>query len=216
MGGPSSIGRPSGLVPVPIDQARLDRAGTGLTLYLATPGGCNVFGDATARVTEGEGDDQVTVEARSVPADCSRAVVTAVHTTIAHPLGRRLLRDGYTGSAIRVFPDANLPVVPGPWTETPTDFFEQLDGTFMAVGYTRRGGPDLLIDITVNGTLDPSPVERVRLGSRPGVIDPGLANSYEVDWVVGDLYYQMRLEPSEGASISLSQTHAVIAQLTWP
>jgi hypothetical protein len=34
--------------------------------------------------------------------------------------------------------------------------------------------------------------------------------------MVGDMFYQLRLEPPEGGTVSLQQTHAVIDQLDWP
>ena len=218
-GGPATAASPtpssdaSG-VAVTIVEARLDRLGTGLTLYVNPAGDCSVYGAADARVTEQDAEVRLFVHASPEPIDCSRAMVTTVHLTLTSPLGTRSLRNGVTGATVPVFRDADLPVLPLPWTEVHNDF-TQMDGTTWAGSYTRPGGPDLRF-LVQPGQLDSAGAERVPLGHREGVILPYGGHSYEVDWTVGDLLYRMSLEPSEGGSVSLNQTQQVIAALTWP
>jgi hypothetical protein len=218
-GGPATTAPPNtpispGGAAVPIQEARLDRAGTGLTLYLNPPGDCAVYGNANQRVIEGDATVTLFISASPLPVDCSRAMVTRVDVALSSPLGARPLRDGDTGATIPVFRDADLPRVPRPWTEVHNDFVN-MNGTAWATGFTRPGGPDLDF-LASRGQVEPASVERIQLGRRHGVIAPFGDHSYEVDWVVGDLLYQMRLSPSEGGSVSLAQTHAIIAQLAWP
>jgi hypothetical protein len=149
------------------------------------------------------------------PADCDSAMVTTATVTLRRPLGGRTVIDAMTGKAVPTFFDANLPRTPAAWTEVHVGY-TRLDGVVLVVQYTRTGGPDLIITASPGGGLDPSPVQRVRLGSHDGVIVPGLPNSYDVDWMVGGVLYQMRLEPSEGASVSLDETHHIILELAWP
>jgi hypothetical protein len=200
---------------VPIQEARVNRAGTGLTVYVNPPGDCLIFGDASPTVSETDTTVRLILRATSLPTECSRSMVAKAPVVLSRPLGARTLIDGSTGNPVPTFPDANLPVPPAPWTEVLGDF-TGLDGSALDYLFTRAGAPELMIAVSHGDQLDPSPVQRVQLGHHQGVIDEWGTNSYEVDWVIGDLYYQMRLNPNEGQTVSLAQTHDIITELGWP
>jgi hypothetical protein len=202
-------------VAVAFLQARVSRSGNEVTVYVNPPSRCDGYVDPSLAASEDDATARITLRVSTVAVDCDSAVVTTATITLSRPLGGRTIIDGVTGETVPTFYDTNLPRVPPGWPEVHVGY-TRLEGGNLDVQYTRTGGPDLIIMISRGGGLDPTPIERVQLGSHAGVIVPGLVKSYDVDWMVGDLLYQMRLEPSEGGSVTLNQTHTIIAQLTWP
>jgi hypothetical protein len=212
---PPPISPTVGDMPAPFLEARVSRSGTQVTVYINPPGNCTAYTSAHADALESDIDVRIMLVMHRAPADCDSAMVTTATVTLPRPIGGRTVIDGSTGGPVPTFFDANLPRTPAAWTEVHVGY-TRLEAVALTVQYTATGGPDLIITASPGGGLDSSPVERVRLGSHDGVIVPGLPNSYDVDWMVGDLLYQMRLEPGEGQSVSLDQVHAIIAQLAWP
>jgi hypothetical protein len=212
---PPPVSPTVGDVPAPFVEARVNRAGTQVTVYINPPGDCTAYTSAHADALESDSDVRIMLLMHRAPADCDSAMVTTATVTLRRPLAGRTVIDGTAGASVPTFLDANLPQVPAAWTEVHVGY-TKLEAAALIIQYTGTGGPDLILHASTGGGLDPSPVERVQLGSHPGVIVPGLPHSYDVDWMVGDVLYQMRLEPSEGASVSLGQVHHIISELVWP
>ena len=198
---------------MPWRAARVDRAGTTLTVFVNPPKpGCQTYPSPHASVQESSDVVIVTVTATAAPAACERTVVTQFKVTLSQPLGGRLLRNGRDGVIARAFFDANLPVIPAAWHEVPTDYIS-VDQSSWSIGFTRSGGPDLYFRAEAFRMADPGTVP---LGSHKGVVYPVRQDSYGVRWQVGDLMYSMELMPSEGKTCTQAELEHVISQLTWP
>ncbi len=194
--------------------ARVDRAGTGLTVYVnPDPRACVVYTEAVPSVDERADAVIITVNGTGKTVACEERRVAQLHITLTQPLGTRTLRDGRDGTIARAYLDSDLPQVPLPWFDYPTGFSE-LDGSLWMAGLTRPGGPDLRFSASV-GTVSDLSGQPVTLGSRQGRIRQNGVTQV-VEWQVRDLIYTMMLTPREGATTSLAEAQAVINQLTWP
>jgi hypothetical protein len=172
---------PGVVSPMSLRIAKVDRAGTGLTLYLnPSRDPCLTYPDAVASVDERANDVVVAITGKGVPTECERTMAAPIRVNLAQPLGNRTLWSD--GRMVRVFFDADLPQIPSPWMKVTVEFTE-LDGSFFADGYTRPGGPDLDFRIFAGTPPDSGggPGEWVALGSRQGtVVNQG--DRYGVRW----------------------------------
>jgi hypothetical protein len=201
------------VTPRSLRVAQVDRAGTGLTLYVnPSREQCRTFADAIATIDEGVNDVVVSITGDGRPTECERPMAAPIRATLAQPLGDRTLWSD--GAVVRVFYDADLPEVPSPWHEVPVEFSE-LDGRFFDYGYTRPGGPELDFRAVAGTPPGAGLGERVALGSRQGTIVTG-GDQNVVMWQVRDVTYILTLHPRERLTGSVDELHAVIAQLTWP
>jgi hypothetical protein len=192
--------------------ARVDRAGTGVTVFVSSPGVCRAWAPGESTVDEQADRVVISVFGAPEPVDCGRAIDTPVEFTLSRPLGTRTLVDGRgQDAAVLVVRDADLPVVPAPWSEVPTSYF-RLDGSGWGIGYTTPGGPDLRFAV-FRGQISEPVLEQVRIGGHDAVI-VDLHGQEAVCWVVGDLVYSMTLIPTEGATTSREELHGVLAHLT--
>ncbi len=206
---------PDAVTPRSLRVAQVDRAGTGLTLFLnPSRAQCRTFANATPTVDERANDVVISITGDGAPTECERTMAAPIHVTLAQPLGDRTLWSD--GAVVRVFFDADLPQIPSPWMKVTVEFTE-LDGSFFADDYTRPGGPDLEFRIVAGTSSDSGsgPGEKVALGSRQGTVVTS-GDRYGVRWQVRDVTYTMMLQPREGLSGSLDELHTVIAALDWP
>jgi hypothetical protein len=196
----------------PFRVARVNRAGTVVTVFVTSPSRCRVWEPTNSTVDE-EGD-RVVISIAGAPksVECSRSIDTPVQVALSQPLGDRTLVDGRDQDIeILLFRDADLPVVPTRWWEVHGDY-SGLDGSWFGIGYTTPGGPDLRFTVA-RGPITGPVLEQVRIGSHDAVI-VDFNRQEAVRWAVGDLVYSMTLSPSEGETTSRADLHDVLAQLT--
>jgi hypothetical protein len=209
---------PDGRVPWLMGQ--LDRAGTALTVYVPAPTALCYFypypvASAAAPVRPG-GPVVVTVTARPAVHDlaCHESPeLTPLPVTLAEPLGTGAVDDGFDRTARIVFRDTELPLVPPPWTVVGVQYGPTQEAMSVS-DFTRPGGPDIHITARV-GALPTKPVKPIKLGIRPGAIYHDTAR-YSAQWNVGDLAYQLTLQPTEGAPpASMADLLSILSKLTW-
>jgi hypothetical protein len=192
--------------------ARVDRAGTVVTVFVSSPGACRAWAPGQSIVDERADRVVISVTGERKSVDCSRAIDTAVQVRLSQPLGERTVVDGRAqGVNILVVRDADLPVVPAPWWEVPGDY-SGLDGSWFGFGYTTPGGPDLHFTVR-RGPFAQPVLEQVRIGSHDAAIVE-VNGQDAVSWEARELVYTMILVPSEGATTSREELDSVLAQLS--
>lgn len=204
---PQSPDRAGGSVRV----AQVDRAGTGLTLYVNPDlAACVAYPDVTPVVQEFPDRVVVTFTGEGTRTDCDTTQVASREVRLAQPLGDRSLVDG-TGAAIRPFFDADLPQPPPDWGMVPSGFTD-LDGSWFMLGY-QIPGFQVYISIQVGPSAPGG--DAVVLGSRSGVIVP-VAQGYRLRWQVRDLTYELWVPPNEGDTANIEDLYTVIELFQWP
>ena len=202
--------------------ARLDRTERQLTIYLATVAGCRFVHLVDARASESQTEAIVNVQALSLPSsDCSNTPYPSITATLdlSAPLGNRVLRDAYDHRRPRLYRERELPLLAEHGWELPDSLTMAADGNSWSSNYTRRGGPDISIEVgpTARFRQPASPAAgTAAVGDHTGVIYPHPAmQSYEIRWPVDDLTYSLTAFPTEGETITLDQFRSLIRALEW-
>jgi hypothetical protein len=191
--------------------ARVDEAGTGITIYVNEADRCLTYQHPTTVVDERADAVIITATGQASSTDCSRTMATKVAITLSEPLGDRTLRDGRDGYPVLTIRDADLPGAPMPWQEVPAEY-SHLDGTRWGTVYTRPGGPDIHLDASrtaFSGTI----VKPAQIGAHPGDIVVS-GTEYRAHWMVDTVSYELRLVPGEAAQTSMAELESVLWQLT--
>jgi hypothetical protein len=195
--------------------ARVDRAGTGLTLYVnPDQANCVVYPGLTPVVDQRPDRVVVTLTGAGTKTRCDTLRAAPITVTLSQPLGDRALVDG-SGTPIRPFFDADLPVLPAAWTAVPLGYAAVFGTNFVLVDYAIGTALDLEFIASTQPRSYPADGGEVRLGSRTGSLFTTGAVA-GVRWQVRDLTYEMSLVPSEGEHATLDQLRAFIAEFTWP
>jgi hypothetical protein len=201
-----------------VRQARVDRAGTGLTLYVnPDQANCIVYPGLTPVVDQRPDRVVVTFNGAGTKTACHQVWAAPITVTLRQPLGERALVDG-AGTPIRPFFDADLPVLPAAWTAIPSEY-GWLDGTYFDLGYQAIGtGREVDFSASTRPQSYPADGGEVTLGSRTGSLftTPTTGNVPGVRWQVRDLTYEMSLIPNEGQHATFDQLRALIDEFTWP
>jgi hypothetical protein len=197
-----------------VQEARVDRAGTGLTLYVNPDlANCIVYPDLTPVVDQRSDRVVVTFTGAGTKTACDQALPAPITVTLSQPLGDRALVDG-SGTPIRPFFDADLPVLPAAWTSVP-DVYAY--GAFV-LAYQAIGTGFVIFKASTQPPSYPADGGEVTLGSRTGSLfttgSPG--GGPGVRWQVRDLTYEMTLEPIGGQHVTLDQLRGLIDEFTWP
>ena len=208
----SRASTPAARVPGSFLTARVDRSGLKVTVFVTSPGACQVWTPDGSSVDEQADQIVISVPGAPAPVECGRDSDTPVEVVLSRPLGARTIADGLAPDAtVLVVRDSDLPLVPAPWWEVPIGF-HGLTGTSFSVAYTTPGGPDLLFEMR-RGQLREPVLEQVTIGGHDAVI-VDFGGEEAVCWEVGDLVYSMTLIPGEGATTSREELHSVLALLT--
>lgn len=211
---------------VPWGMAKVDRAGTTITVFVAPPDDRRVCqGEWEATATAASGSDRVIITSVGSPGPSSLtasgcphgdAFMAPVTLTLPAPLGSRPLIDAYDGLERPAYREEDLPTVPGGgggWSEVHTSFG---GGDSWMVSYTREGGPDVWIQgFRRDGAPAPDGPSRgtVKVGSYRAVIYLRSTGTFEVRWETTKVVYTLTLQPSEGQSLTLSAFRTVLAQI---
>jgi hypothetical protein len=205
------------LTAVPWVSAMVSRGGGTITVYAGAQR-CEELYQPVSRVRE-EGD-RVTIEVsgRTVPAtECAAGGnVMAIVVKLRAPLGERTLFDA-DGQARPTYFERHLPelwsdrrwsVVPGlGWQSDDPTWYESYNGPGGATLALRAEPTELASQL--------DPVTTVDLGPYEGAITVNTANMYRVWWQVGPVTYSLRILPTEGASMTLTQFKKELAGLKW-
>lgn len=216
---PAASKQPAVAAGVPWLGARIDRAGTRITVYAAPMLGMCVQRDPThddLLLT----DDKVTMSLDGAYTGCiDDTQVTARTFELPQAVGTRLLADGRSpwGQPF-VFSDADLPDLgAGGWSERSPLWLGSGDAT-LALRFTRAGGPDLRV-LAVN--WQPEPDGRVEApdhtlevdGHRIDVYDS--AGSLTASWWSSNTEaVHFTLEVS-GTAVGKSEFDAMLRGMTW-
>ena len=99
---------PDPVTPRSLRVAQVDRAGTGLTLYVnPSPAQCRTFADAVATVDERVNDVVVSITGDGAATECERTMAAPIQVTLAQPLGDRTL-----WSDVQSFGSSSTPTCP--------------------------------------------------------------------------------------------------------
>ncbi|WP_433045891.1 hypothetical protein [Dactylosporangium sp. CS-033363] len=141
---PAASKAPAAVPGVPWLGARIDRAGTRITVYAAPQLGKCVEGDPAQDDLVAE-DDKITISLGGAYTDCADDLqVTARTFELQQPVGTRFLKDGRSpyGQPF-VFPDTDLPdLAAGGWSEG-TPVWRGSGDAALTLRFARPGGPDL-------------------------------------------------------------------------
>jgi hypothetical protein len=198
-------------------EARVDRAGTGLTLYVnPDQANCVTYPHLTPVVDQRSDRVVVTFTGAGTKTACDQVQAAPITVTLSQPLGDRALLDG-SGTPIRPFFDADLPALPAGWTSIPGQY-EDVDGTVFVLAYQAIGTGILIFNASTQPPPYPADLGEVTLGSRTGsLFTTGSTGDVPgVRWQVRDLTYQMTLEPSRGSPATLDHLRALIDEFSWP
>jgi hypothetical protein len=200
-----------------VPQARVDRAGTGLTLYVNPDlANCITYPHLTPVVDQRPDRVVVTFTGAGTKTACDQVQAAPITVTLSQPLGDRALVDG-SGTPIRPFFDADLPVLPPAWTVVPGQY-EEVTGTVSVLAYHEVGTGLVIFTASTQPPPYPADLGEVMLGSRTGsLLTTGSSGNVPgVRWQVRDLNYEMLLQPTEGAPATLDQLRALIDEFSWP
>jgi hypothetical protein len=205
--------------PVPWQVVRVDRAGTGLTVYANPPAGTCEFQSAPVISVE-YGPDKVVVtvhgSARPEPrcAGGHRASVTPAH--LVTPLGDRPIVDGATDRpGLRLF-DTELPL-PIAWQEAPASYSDR-PGTTWPITFTRPGDVSVVIlaqTPAVAGQPAGQPLGTIAVGSHQAPIYAG-SHGLEVRWQARDLIYTLFLTADDSSyTVPMPVLRNTVGALHW-
>ncbi|SCL63242.1 hypothetical protein [Micromonospora chersina] len=199
--------------------ALVARDGMSVTVYAGTSAECEELVQPQAAVVEQDGTRVViAVKARTGRAsDCTtggNAIPLLV--SLPEPLGDRVLRDAASAVPPPTYLERDLPALSGDkrWSPHPGQWASTEDGWFQ--GYNGPGGLSLLAAARPTAEASrPATVATLTIGARKGVITGGAESSWTLWWEVGEVTYSLRLTPTEGSTVSLTQFKREMGRLHW-
>lgn len=215
--GPAAASPTASLPAAPWVSAMVGRDDKTITVYAGAPR-CEALAAPVSRIRED--GDRVTIEVfgRTVPAtECAASGgVEAITATLRAPLGDRTLV-GADGQARPTYFERHLPALEsdGRWSAIGSHGWQSDDPTWYR-GYNGPGGATLDLRAQPTESVSrPDPVTTVDLGPHRGAITVNSANMYRVWWEVGPVTYSLRVLPTEGDTITLTQFKQELARLQW-
>ncbi|GAA3278421.1 hypothetical protein Dvina_12995 [Dactylosporangium vinaceum] len=216
---PAASREPAATAGVPWAGARIDRAGTRITVYAVPRLGKCVERDP-AHDDLVLTDDKITMSLDGAYTGCADDTqVTARTFELPQAAGTRLLADGRSpwGQPF-IFSDTDLPdLAAGGWSEQPPSWLGSGDPT-LALRFTRPGGPDLRVLAVRSqpepGSQDETPDHALMVnGKRIDVY--GRAGRLTASWWSADagaVHFTMDVS---GAALGVSEFDAMLRGLTW-
>jgi len=197
------------------ESALLARDGRTVTIYAGPRGECQELIDGTAVITRQDGG-QVTIAVRAwiVPTnDCG--LVVPLQVRLERPLGDRDVRDAATGEARPTYRESHLPDLRNDarWSPFSVGWTAPDDGWRAA--YNGPNGSILSIEGEPGSTAGGDRSNAITLGSRQGTL-LDRRSTWAVRWSVGDVTYELSVQPSEGETLTRQEFVAEVSRLAWP
>jgi hypothetical protein len=195
--------------------ALLARDGRTVTVYAGSLSGCEDLVDATAVVTRQDGG-QVTIAVRAWVAPTNECgLIVPLRVELTDPLGDREVRDAASDEPRPTYRETHLPDLRDDARWRLYSAGSTAPGGLWHAAYNGPNGWTLRIDGEPGSTAGGDPSDAITLGSRRGTL-VDLPASWAVRWSVGDMTYELWVQPSEAGVVSRQEFLAEVDRLDWP